>query len=291
MSESSRSQSISAYLKKLFSPHSSEDVRETIEDLIEENATNANGFSPREQELLNNLLYLKDKKVCRVMTPRSEIIAFRQSGSAGELARLMVDSGHSRIPVYGESLDDIVGVLHIIDVAKNLLDGKAEKPISEIVTSNVKIVSPDSMVPDLLQEMQQGKNHMAMVMDDYGGLCGLITIEDLLEEIVGDIKDEYDPTETPAIALQKNDFYIADAKATIEDVETVTGIRVFNNDCEEEECSVDTIGGYLFQLQQRIPNRGEIITGPNGLRFKILEVEPNRIKKIMIITNPQISAE
>ncbi len=283
---------LGSYFKKLFTTHANnEDVRETIEDLIEEAGSGDDGFSPHEQQLFNNLLYLKDKKVCRVMIPRADIVAFQQNGTVEELARLMVEKGHSRIPVYGESLDDVTGVLHIIDLAKCLLRGDGKMPVAQIAAPNLKIVSPDSLVPDLLQEMQQEKTHMAMVMDEYGGLCGLITIEDLLEEIVGDIEDEYDLEQDPVISLQENGIYVADAKAPLEDVEERTGISLFKDDWEEEESSVDTIGGYVFQLAQRIPGHGEIVNGPTGIRFKILEADPNRIKKIMIITTPSATGE
>ena len=283
MSDDSQNHKIRGYFKNIFNKHN-EDIRETIEDLIEEAAGEGeDSFSEHEQLLLNNLLYIKEVKVCRIMIPRSEIIAFHKNGTVDELAKMMVDRGHSRIPIYGDSLDDIHGFLHVIDLTKELLKGHDKKIISELEFNKVKMVSPDVLVLDVLKEMQQEKIHMAAVVDDYGGLCGLITIEDLLEEIVGDIEDEYDLEEDHAINCQDNGHFTADARACLEEVEEITGIKFYDDEDEEDEREVDTLGGYVFDIAQRIPNQGEIIEGINGVKFKIVDVDPNKIKKIMII--------
>ena len=288
MSDDTPNRGFCSYFKNIFGSKN-EDVRETIEDLIEEavDDTGHDEFSEHEQELLSNVLGIKDKKVCRVMIPRSDIIAFQKDGTVEELARLMVEKGHSRIPIYGESLDDITGILHIIDLATCLLRGQDKMPVSQIKANHVKLASPEISVLDLLKEMQQSKNHMAIVVDDYGGVSGLVTIEDLLEEIVGDIEDEYDLEENHIITLQDKGFFVADAKAYLDEVEEITGIGIGKDDDGNSE--VDTLGGYVFELAQRIPNRGEIINGPNGIKFKILDVDPSRIKKIMIMLPPSIT--
>ncbi len=289
MNDENPNRGFCSYFKNLFR-NKNEDVRETIEDLIEEAVDNTghDEFSKHEQELLSNLLGIKDKKACRVMIPRSDIIAFQKDGTVEELTKLMVEKGHSRIPVYGESLDDIIGVVHIINLATCLLRGQDKTPVSQIKFNPVKLVSPEVSVLDLLKEMQQSKNHMAVVVDDYGGVCGLLTIEDLLEEIVGDIEDEYDLQENHIITLQDKGFFVADAKAYLDEVEETTGLRLGEENDKDSE--VDTLGGYVFELAQRIPNRGEIIEGHNGIKFKILDVDPSRIKKIMIIL-PTLSSE
>lgn len=290
MSDENQHHAFCSYFKNIFSGKGGEDVRETIEDMIEEAVDNTgkDAFSKHEQQLFANLLNIKDKKACRVMIPRSDIIAFQKDGCVEDLARLMVESGHSRIPVYGESLDDIIGIFHIIDLATCLLKGQDKMPVSKLENRRLKLTSPDISVLDLLKEMQQSKNHMAVVVDDYGGVCGLLTIEDLLEEIVGDIEDEYDLEENHIITLQEKGLYIADAKAWLDEVKEVTGIDFTENNDENDE--VDTLGGYVFELAQRIPQKGEIIDGPKGIRFKIIEVEPSRIKKIMIML-PQNSGD
>lgn len=289
MSDENQSHGFCSYLKNIFNK-GNEDVRETIEDLIEEAVDNTgkDAFSEHEQLLISNLLGIKDKKACRVMVPRSDIIAFQKNGTVEELAKLMVDRGHSRIPIYGESLDDITGFLHIIDLAKCLLKGEDKTPVSQIEINKIKFTSPDIPVLDLLKDMQQNKNHMAIIVDDYGGVCGLVTIEDLLEEIVGDIEDEYDLEENHIITLQEKGLFVADAKAYLDEIKEMTGLDLESID--EEGNTVDTLGGYVFDLAQRIPNKGEIISGHDGVKFKILDIDPSRIKKIMIIL-PTSNAE
>lgn len=273
--------SIISYLKNIFSPKQVETVRETIEDLIEE-ANGNDQFSEHEQLLLNNILYLKDKKCCHAMIPRANIIAFHKDGTVEELADIMVTKGHSRIPIYGDSMDDILGIIHIIDLAKCLLRGANNVKVEEIVSREVKFVSPSMRVLDLLRDMQGNKIHMAMVVDEYGGIDGLVTIEDLLEEIVGDIEDEYDSEEQHVIMLQEEGLIIADARAELEEIKDATGLDLIDK-LGNDDSEIDTLGGYVFHLTQRIPNRGEVIDGKNGIKFRILEVDPRRIKKVMIV--------
>ena len=276
---------IKQIFKSLFTRKSNETVRETIEELLEENRTDGEeDFSEHEQQLLSNVLYLKDKKCCHVMVPRAEIIAFHQNGSVSDLAKLMVEKGHSRIPIYGDSLDDIVGILHIIDLAIGLIKNEDDQPVSELISSinkSVKFVSPSMGVLDLLREMQADKVHMAIVIDEYGGVDGLVTIEDLLEEIVGNIEDEYDFEEQHVISPQEG-VIVADARAELDEIESATGID-FSDYIADKETVINTLGGLVFHLAQRIPNKGEVIDGANGIKFRILDVDPRRIKKIMII--------
>lgn len=272
------------FFKSIFTRKSCETVRETIEDLIEE--ANINGeeqFSEHEQLLLNNILCLKDKKCGHAMVPRANIIAFHKSGTVAELADLMATKGHSRIPIYGESLDDIIGILHVIDLVKCLLNGSKDTKVEEIVSREVKFVSPSMRILDLLRDMQMNKIHMAMVIDEYGGVDGLVTIEDLLEEIVGDIEDEYDFDDHPVILLQEKGVVIADARAELDEIKEVAGIDLYEG-INDEELEIDTLGGLVFHLTQRIPNRGEVIESLNNVKFRILDVDPRRIKKVMIIS-------
>lgn len=272
-----------SFVKGFFSRNKPETVRETIEDLIEEaNINGENQFSEHEQLLLNNILCLRDKKCGSAMIPRADIIGFSKDGTVGDLAELMVTKGHSRIPIFGESLDDVVGIVHVIDLVKCLLKGQKNIKVSEVVSSNVKFVSPSMRVLDLLRDMQLNKTHMAMVVDEYGGIDGLVTIEDLLEEIVGDIEDEYDFEEQPLIALQDNGLIIADAKAELSEIEDAAKINLSSH-LEDEELDIDTLGGLVFHIAQRIPTRGEVIDGPDGIQFRILDVDPRRIKKVMIV--------
>ena len=282
MPDDIRSNNLFCHLKSIFR-HEKEDVRETLEDLIEEAGSQGDeAISEHEQLILNNVLDLKDKKCCFAMVPRSEIIAFHKDGTIGELAELMLNKGHSRIPIYGDSLDDIVGIVHIIDLAKSLLKGDKNIPVKDILCRDVHFISPDIEILDLLKDMQSNKIHMSIVIDEYGGVDGLVTIEDLLEEIVGNIEDEYDHEEQHTIKPQDNG-YIADARAELEEIKAITGIDLTSEEDEEEEMPVDTLGGYVVQLAQRIPGKNEVITNADGIKFQIIEADPRRIKKLLII--------
>ncbi len=281
--------SFCSFVTSFFKHKQPETVRETIEDLIEE-ADGAQEFSEHEQLLLNNILCLRDKKCGNAMIPRADIIGFPKNGNIGDLAELMITKGHSRIPIYGESLDDIIGIVHVIDLVKCLLNGQKDVKVSEIVTNNVKFVSPSMRVLDLLRQMQLQKVHMAMVVDEYGGIDGLVTIEDLLEEIVGDIEDEYDFDENHVISIQENGEILADAKAELDEIKEQTGLDLTSALDEDEKEDIDTLGGLVFQIAQRIPSRGEIIDGNDGIKFRILEVDPRRIKKILIMIPKETSS-
>ena len=282
MSDENPSPKLFCRLKNIFHHRDKDDVRETLEDLIEEASTQGEeAISEHEQLLLNNVLDLKDKKCCHAMVPRSDIIAFHKEGTIGDLAQLMLAKGHSRIPIYGESLDDIVGIVHIIDLAKSLLKGNIDIPVKDILCRNVHFITPDMEVLDLLKEMQSNKIHMSIVIDEYGGVDGLVTIEDLLEEIVGNIEDEYDYEEQHSIKQQSGGF-LADARAELSEIKTVTGIDLQTED-DGEETPIETLGGYVFKLTQHIPARGEIITNQDGIIFKIIDVDPLRIKKVLLI--------
>ncbi|MBR1605018.1 MAG: HlyC/CorC family transporter [Alphaproteobacteria bacterium] len=282
MSDENHSPKLFCRLRNIFHRHDKEDVRETLEDLIEEAGTQGEEvISEHEQLLLNNVLDLRDKKCCHAMVPRADIIAFHKDGTIGDLAQLMLSKGHSRIPIYGDSLDDIVGIVHIIDLAKNLLKGNINTPVKDILCRDVHFITPDMEILDLLKDMQSNKIHMSIVIDEYGGVDGLVTIEDLLEEIVGNIEDEYDYEEQHSIKPQSGG-YLADARAELSEIKTATGIDLQIED-DGEETPIETLGGYVFQLTQHIPAKGEVITNNEGIIFKIIDVDPLRIKKILLI--------
>ena len=266
-----------------------ETVRETLEDLIEEAGSDEaeSNLSTQEQELLNNILYLKDKRCGQIMVPRADIVAFQKDGTAEELCQLMSDKGHSRIPIYGESLDDIVGMVHIIDVARALMKGNRRIKAGSLDMHLVKFVSPSMHVLDLLNDMQKNKMHIALVVDEYGGIDGLVTIEDLLEEIVGDIEDEYDVGDEPEILMQGQRVIIAAGHAELADIEEKTGLQLLQN-LEDNENEIDTLGGLICAMVERVPQRGEVIAGKNGISFRILDVDSRRIKRVMIVLPQEV---
>ena len=280
--ETKNEPSFCSFVTNFFKHKQPETVRETIEDLIED-ADAGQEFSEHEQLLLNNILCLRDKKCSSAMIPRADIVGFPKDGTVGDLAELMITKGHSRIPIYGESLDDIIGIVHVIDLVKCLLNGQKNVKVADIITNNVKFVSPSMRVLDLLRQMQLQKVHMAMVVDEYGGIDGLVTIEDLLEEIVGDIEDEYDLDEDHIITVQENGEILADAKAELDEIKEQTGLDLASALDDDEKEDIDTLGGLVFQIAQRIPSRGEIIEDNGGIKFRILEVDPRRIKKVLIM--------
>ena len=266
------------HLKNIFRHKDKEDVRETIEDLIEEAGPEGDeAISEHEQLILNNVLDLKDKKCCFAMVPRSDIIAFHKDGTIGDLANLMLAKGHSRIPIYGDSLDDIVGIVHIIDLAKSLLKGNINTPVKDILCRDVHFISPDIEILDLLKDMQSNKIHMSIVIDEYGGVDGLVTIEDLLEEIVGEIVDEYDHEEEEAITQVDEYTYNVDARQSMPDLEGKINCKFDDEDAE-------TVGGFVMEKLGRIPVQGESFEIPQGT-FKITETKGNRILKVQIILN------
>lgn len=284
MTEEENSQETGNFLTRWFRPRQSETVRETIEDLIEEAAENGDqDFNEHEQLLLNNVLDLRDRKCGNIMIPRAEIVAFPKDGNIIDLAKLMISEGHSRIPIYGESMDDIVGIVHVIDLVRGVLNNQKDLQVAEVVSDKIKFVSPEKRVSDLLKEMQQEKIHMAVVVDDYGGIDGLVTIEDLLEEIVGDIEDEYDHDEDPIICNQKNGNVLAEGKAELEEIKEACGLDLYDGLSDEEADEIETLNGLIFHLIQRVPERGEIINGLNGIKFRILEADSCQIKKAMIV--------
>lgn len=269
-------------IKKFF--RSNDNPREVIEEILDEIDMRTNEqISEHQKLMLNNILYLRDKKCSQVMTQRANIDIFPKTGKIVDLAKTMITHGRSRLPIFDEGPDDIVGIIHIIDVAKFLIDGDKETTVGEIINNGVKFVSPSIRVPDLLLEMQNEKVHMAIVIDEYGGVDGLITIEDLLEEIVGDIEDEYDFDES-YIKLHKNKKMItADASATIEDIEEETGIDLSEGIPDFYELEVETLAGLILHYTQSIPKRGEIIKGDNDILFRIIDADPRRVKRAMVI--------
>ena len=275
------------FFARLFRRKQNETVRETIEDLIEEAAENGEeDFSEHEQLLLNNVLDLRDRKCGNAMIPRADIIAFPKNGKVMDLAELMIEEGHSRIPIYGESLDDIVGVVHVIDLVKAVLQNKQDLNVADILSRKIKFVSPEKRVLDLLKEMQQEKIHMAAVVDEYGGIEGLVTIEDLLEEIVGDIEDEYDHEEDPVILPQQNGTILVDGMAELEEIKETCGIDLATGLEEDEISDIDTVNSLILHLIQRVPEKGELISIADGLKFRILEADFTQVQKAIILKTP-----
>ncbi|NNG03458.1 MAG: HlyC/CorC family transporter, partial [Inquilinus sp.] len=250
--------------------------RDTIEELIEETPDAETPVSTHERTLLGNILRFKDLTTIDVMIPRADIVAIDVDTPTEEILKLLSKRAHSRLPVYRESLDEIVGMLHIKDLLANLAADQPRR-LQELLRE-VLIVAPSMPVVDLLLEMRETRQHMSLVVDEFGGIDGLITIEDLVEEIVGDIEDEHDVTNAPQIKERPDGTWLADARLPIEEFEERFGHIV---DDEERE-DIDTLGGLVFSIAGRIPGRGELLRHPAGFEFEVLDADPRRIRRLRV---------
>jgi CBS domain containing-hemolysin-like protein len=276
-------------LRNLFGRRPDSTLREQIEEIIEQ--TDAESGVPiglHEQTLLRNTLRLREVTAYDVMIPRADIFAIKVDTSFAELIALFQREAHSRVPVYRETLDDTFGMVHVKDVLR-FWDNRAAFRIEDVIRK-ILFVAPSMRVLDLLLEMRRSRIHMVLVVDEYGGVDGLVTIEDLVEEIVGDIEDEYDVDEAPSLAAQADGSMLADARVPLSVFEERMG-RVLT-DQEREESDLDTLGGLLAARAARVPGRGEVIADPvHGFEFEVLEADPRRVKRLRVRRIPTAPAE
>ncbi len=277
------SSSILQKIRNLIKGRSDTTLREAIEEYIVE-AENSNdefaSISAHERLLLSNILKLQDDRVVDVMIPRADIFAIDITTSQEELLQMLSQKQHSRIPVYRETMDDVVGTIHIKDILGCLADNR--KVEIQNLLRDVPIVSPSMHVLDLLLMMKQMRKHMALVVDEFGGIDGLVTINDIIESIVGEIEDEYDQGEDPQIIENKDGTVLADARLDIDEFEEMYGEIL----TEEEREDIDTLGGLVFSIAGRVPARGEIITHENGMIFEIIDADPRRVNRVQIKNIP-----
>jgi CBS domain containing-hemolysin-like protein len=257
----------------------SRDPREAIDAMIAAPSEDdeESPITPQERVLIGNVLKVHDRNASDVMVPRVDIIAFDIEQPFDELVKLLVEHGHSRVPVYRETLDDVIGFVHVKDVLAPVAERRSVKLAP--LLRKVLVVAPSLPVFDLLVQMRQTRTHIAMVIDEFGGIDGLVTIEDLIEEIVGDIEDEHDVDETPILIERPDGSVIADARIPIETLEERRGTTLRHNGDHEE---VDTLGGLVFTLAGRVPRRGEVIPHPGGIEFEVLDADPRRIKRLRV---------
>lgn len=261
-------------------------LRASLEDIIEGDESEAQELRIEERDMLINILNFAQLRVEDVMVPRADIIGVEAQASMGELAGIFRDASHSRLPIYRETLDDPIGMVHIKDVLGFLTNpDAARKPgaaapdaPTAALRREILFVPPSMPILDLFMKMQATRVHMALVIDEYGGTDGLVTIENIVEEIVGEIEDEHDTDESPALKKRADGGFDADARVTIEDLEASLGLDLMP-DADED---VDTLGGLLFSLVGRVPQRGEIIRHSAGLVFEVVEADPRRVKKLHI---------
>ena len=251
-------------------------VRDELSELIENSINTKDSFDNHESTLLRNILDLKDLKAESIMVPRADIVSIDLTEDFDSVMAHICSANHSRLPVHNGSMDVIQGMIHIKDFMPYLLAGS--KPVLEKLMRPVLFVSPSIWVMDLLHEMRLKRRHLALVVDEFGGVDGLITIEDLVEEIVGEIEDEHDEMEMPRFELIDDDSAKADARLELEDLEKLVGPLVDGDEREE----IDTVAGLVFSLAGRVPVRGEVVRHPCGLEFEVLEGDPRRITLLKI---------
>ena len=253
-------------------------IRETFEELIEQHEERELPIDDRERALLEKVLTIGELTVNDVMVPRADIIAVERHMPLDEIVGLMSAEVHSRLPVYRNTLDDAIGMVHIKDVLAATNSKKSTK-LSDIVRS-VLFVAPSIRVLDLLLQMRVARTHMALVVDEYGGIDGLATIEDLVEQIVGKIEDEHDVEQGPKLRALDDKSVLADARVTLEEFEGRVGEFLTLEDREDD---IDTLGGLVFSIAGRVPVRGEIIKhDSSGIEFEVREADPRRIRRIKI---------
>ena len=264
--------------------HDAQAMRESLEEVIEESDRQSPALSPQERVMLANLLKFGELRVDDVMVPRADIVAVEEKTSLCELVAIFREAQHSRLPIYRETLDDPIGLVHIKDVlalAELGPDGLIRWPDVPItkIRRDLLFAPPSMPTLELLLKMQTTHSHLALVIDEYGGTDGLVSIEDLIEEIVGDIGDEHDVGEGPQLRALAGNIYEADARFALEDFRNRTGIELKPSDPDEE---VDTLGGLVVSILGRLPQRGEIVPYDSAYEFEVLEADPRRVKRLRI---------
>jgi len=278
-------------------------IRSDLKVLLDGTAADT-GFSPDESRMLKNILSLRERRLDDLMVPRADIVAVQQDIPLGELFKVFENASHSRLVVYNDTLDEPVGMVHIRDLiafmtARATVQPAANAAPAEALPAGLNFAALDLAMPlstakiirtilfvppsmpaiDLLAKMQATHIHLALVIDEYGGTDGLASIEDIVEEIVGDIEDEHDEATEHAVVRQPDGSYVAAGRASLEEAISVIGTEFDVGDAIEE---VDTVGGYIVRLIGRVPVRGELVPGPGAFEIEILDADPRRVKRVRI---------
>jgi CBS domain containing-hemolysin-like protein len=277
-------------------------IRADLRSALEKGAGEG-GFSPKESAMLSNILSLRERRVADVMVPRADIIAVQKSIALGELLKVFASQAHSRLVVYDDTLDDAIGMVHIRDLialmtaraAEAAAQGGEQQPQPtgldlkaidlSMSLSSAKLVreilfAPPSMpVLDLLAKMQATRIHLALVVDEYGGTDGVVSMEDIVEQIVGEIADEHDEDFVPGVVRQADGSFLANARASLEDATAIIGPEFDVGEIAQE---VDTLAGYIATRIGRLPVRGEVVPGPGRFEIEVLDADPRRVKRLKI---------
>jgi len=267
--------------KGLFKLSEKENIKEVLEDLIEEDVNGSNNIDAGTRSIFKNVINLSDKCIEDIMIPRADIDAISVDTTYNELVLFIDKTKHSRIPIFDSNLDKILGMIHIRDLFEKIHNSSVQKKklkISKKIVRKILFSSPTMKILDLLLKMRSEQIHMSIVVDEFGGTNGLVTIEDLVEEIVGEIKDEHDSEEVEEIKKVSKKNFELPARVSLEEFEKEIGVKLKI----EKKDEIDTIGGFIFFLIGRIPGRGEVINYNKLLEFTIIEADTRRIKKILV---------
>jgi magnesium and cobalt transporter len=274
--------------------HPEPSLRESIAELVQEAAEEQvlPGEPPEldrhERLLIANVLRLRETTAADVMVPRADIVAMRSDVTLEQAIEQLREDGHSRLPVYREQLDDVVGMIHLKDVFAYV--GRPEAFSIEAIMRKPLLVAPQLPVLDLLAQMRQQRMHLALVIDEYGGIDGLVTIEDLVETITGDIADEHDDPDAPMVTERPDGSLDMNARMPVEEFEAKLG-PVLSED--ERDADIHTVGGLVFTLAGRVPAKGEVVSHPSGLEFRVLDADPRRIRRVRVrrVAEPEVAAQ
>lgn len=280
--------SFSGLIRRLIGRSGETDIRTTLAELVDQQDASSDtpAITPAERRIIENSLNLTELTVSDVMAPRADIDAIDVSdGVAGAIVKAR-ETYHSRLPVYRGDLDDVIGMVHVKDLLVALADEKETPEDLAPLLRDVLFVVPSMRAIELLLQMQVSRIHMALVVDEYGGIDGLVTVEDVVEEIVGEMRDEHDPEATPEMVDQPDGAIICDARTFLEDFEERVGYVL----SEEEREEYDTVGGLIVAQIGRVPTRGEIIVHDTGIEFEVLAGDPRRVHRLRVRNLPEKEA-
>lgn len=263
----------------IFGEDSEQTLRDEIEEAIddaEDERPIAGDLTPTERQMLRNLLHFGERTAGDICVTRGDIMAVPSTITFDNLVRAFADAEHSRLPVYGESLDEVIGMIHIKDVFKAQEDPTLDRSTQALLREPLFV--PESMsVIDLLARMRSQRIHLAVVVDEFGGTEGLVTIEDVVEEIVGDIEDEHDIEQAGLLTLLEDGLWEADGRIELDELAKTVDSRL-----TWEEDEVDTLGGLIFLLAGHIPARGECVVHPSGWRLEAVDSDPRKVLRVRL---------
>ena len=268
--------------KNIFKKKSSNNsLKQSIETVLDSDLKDAEGISKHERLMLLNILKINDIRSSDIMIPRADIGAVEVDDLFEKVLEVFIKEAHSRVPVYEKNLDNIIGMVHIKDLVNFQNQKRSETNFLRDLKRDILEIPPSMPVLDLLLKMQMTRLHMGIVIDEYGCTDGLITIEDVIEEIIGEIEDEHDEKNLPMLIKSSANTYEASARVSIDELQNVTNIEfIVPNENED----IDTLGGLIFSIAGRVPQRGEIIEHDTGTTFEIKDADPMKIKSVKVST-------